>query len=327
LKISVSSPTRIDLAGGTLDLWPLYNFVGGSVTTNISIDIRTYVDLSPRTDAAIDVHLEDLDYQKTFSNLEQLLNCKDRELSLLQGHVQYWRPRTGFQVICRSESPVGGGLGGSSSLSISLIKAFAKWMEHLMTPMEQVTLASNIEAQVLHTPTGTQDYFPAIRGGLHLLNFDFNGPLEEILDIPLEPLQERMFLVYTGRPHNSGLNNWEVYKAAINKDPIVLKALYDIKVVADQVANACRIQNWSVLGDLFKQEFKARVQLSSGFNSPEIEQLRATVLEAGADALKICGAGGGGCVMIWSVPERKASLMDLCSKMGFQVFNVKPVAM
>lgn len=325
MKITTSSPTRIDFAGGTLDLWPLYNFVGGSITINISIDICTHVELTPRSDSNVEVHLEDLSYKKSFSHLQEVLRCQDGELDLLKGHLQYWEPSTGFQIVCRSESPVGGGLGGSSSLSISLIKAFSQWNKKSLSPMEQVTLASNVEARVLHTPTGTQDYFPAIRGGLHILSYGFDGPSEEILDVPIEPLASRLFLVYTGRPHKSGLNNWDVYKAAINKDPQVLKALFEIKDVADEVAEKCRKHDWNSLGALFQEEFKARVKLSQSFNSPEIEQLKAAVLESGADALKICGAGGGGCVMVWSSPAHKQALMQLCEKMGFQVFNVKPV--
>ncbi|MCD6302412.1 MAG: hypothetical protein J7M15_02675 [Anaerolineae bacterium] len=39
MKITVTVPTRIDLAGGTLDVYPLYLFEGGGLTLNAAIDI------------------------------------------------------------------------------------------------------------------------------------------------------------------------------------------------------------------------------------------------------------------------------------------------
>lgn len=315
----------MDLAGGTLDMWPLYSFVGGATTINLSIDIKTYVDLTPRDDGVFEFHLNDLDYHKSFEGFQSFMNCKDEQLGLVKGHVSWWKPRSGFTIKCRSESPVGGGLGGSSSLSVSLIKAFAQWNKRELSVLEQVTLASNIEAQVLNTPTGTQDYFPAIHGGLHLLHYTHEGPREEILDFPDGVFEGYMFLVYTGRPHHSGLNNWEVYKSAVAKDPLVIQALHEIRDVAEDVVEVCRQGGWSRLGTLFQREFESRVKLSPSFNSPEIDQLKKLVLQHGADAIKICGAGGGGCVMIWSQPDKKSELMRLCQGEGFKIFDVNSV--
>ncbi len=315
----------MDLAGGTLDMWPLYSFVGGAITTNLSIDIKTYVDLTPRDDGFFEFHLHDLDYHKSFESYQAFMQSKDEQLSLVKGHISWWQPSSGLTLECRSESPVGGGLGGSSSLSVSLIKAFAQWRNRELSVLDQVTLASNIEAQVLNTPTGTQDYFPAIHGGLHLLHYSHEGPVEEILEFPEGILEKNMFLVYTGRPHHSGLNNWEVYKSAVAREPLVIQALYEIKSVAEDVAKVCRQGEWDQLGELFQKEFESRVKLSLSFNSPEIDQLKKLVLQNGADAIKICGAGGGGCVMVWSQPIKKSDLMRLCKDKGFQVFDVKAV--
>lgn len=325
MKIEVKSPMRVDLAGGTLDLWPLHCFTGGSVTTNMSISLYTKVELIPREDDQLNIELIDLGYKKRFSSLDELLNSADKELSLVKGHLKYWRPVKGFHLCCSSDSPVGGGLGGSSSLSVSLIKAFAQWSETTLSVTEQVTLASNIEANVLHVPTGTQDYFPAIRGGLHLIEYGLAGPREILLDFAQSYFQERMFLVYTGRPHQSGLNNWEVYQAAVDKDPKTLTALLELNEVALEVAQVCRDGKWELLGDLFRKEFNARVKLCPAFNAPEIDQLKDLVMEAGADAIKICGAGGGGCVMIWSKANNKEELMELCRNNKFRVIDVQPV--
>lgn len=324
MKINSSSPTRVDFAGGTLDCWPLYNFVGGSVTTNLSINIKTYVELEELAGQEVQVFLSDLEYEKNFESISEFLDCTDKELILLKAHVDYWKPRKGFKITCRSESPVGGGLGGSSSLSVSLIKAFSQWSEKVLSTMEIVTLASNLEAGVLMAPTGTQDYFPAIVEGLHIIEYGPDGPREKIYKAPVELIAEKMFLVYTGRPHNSGMNNWQVIKKAIDGDKKTLQHLHELNDVAFSMAEACENQKWDVIGALFEQEFEARVALSPGFNSPEIEQLKSIITRQGADAIKICGAGGGGCVMIWCRPEKRLSLMEAVTRQGYQVLDATP---
>ena len=41
-----SAPTRIDLAGGTIDIWPLYLFHDGAQTVNAAISLRAHADNS-----------------------------------------------------------------------------------------------------------------------------------------------------------------------------------------------------------------------------------------------------------------------------------------
>ena len=317
----------MDLAGGTLDCWPLFLLLPRRrcQTVNLSIDINTNVELVPGKDSVVHVAISDYNYSKTFNNLDELLQCNDKALVLIKEHVAFWMPQTGFTLTTQSQSPVGGGLGGSSSLSISLLKAFSKWQERPLEINKLVYLAHNIEARVLQTPTGTQDYFPAAEPGLHIIDYSVEGPESEILKPDATYLQERMVLVYTGVPHHSGINNWQVIKESIARNQNTLSALEEVADIADQVAQVCRQGQWNELAPLFEREFQARVRLSAGFSSPEIEQLRGHVLQAGAKAVKICGAGGGGCVMIWTEPDRRSEVLQACQKNNFQVLDAKPV--
>ena len=319
------SPTRVDLAGGTLDCWPLYVFSSGAQTINLAISVFTRVELVAKDTPQVDVWIEDLKYKKVFKKAQDLLDCPDRELDLVRAQIRYWQPSQGFILHTRSESPVGGGLGGSSSLCISLIKAFSHLQQRQLSTLEQVTLAHNLEAEVLRKPTGTQDYFPAIEPGLNIIHYTADGPRLETLDCPVDYFASRMLLVYTGQPHHSGLNNWQVIKAVIDGHEPTLNALKEIKLIGDQMATVCRKQDWAQLPQLFREEFTARVKLSAGFSSTRIEKLEKISLEAGADAVKICGAGGGGCVLIWCQPERKGLVSQVCQKNGFQVLDAAPV--
>lgn len=325
MKIEKKSPTRVDISGGTLDCWPLYLLDGDCVTINLAISVSTYAKLEQRASSQIEVNIRDLHYQNTFSSFDEFLACTDKNMRLVQKHVEYWKPKHGFYLETFSESPVGGGLGGSSSLSITIIKAFAEWAKKSLDVYEAVNLAHNIEAQVLGKMTGTQDYFPALVPGLNAIHYTPAGPHIENVPTQAELWNEHLSLVYTGQPHQSGLNNWQVIKSSLDGDRGTLRALADIRAVSWDVYSAVKSQAWETLPGLFDREFEARVRLSSSFSSPEIDRLREVALKSGAHAVKICGAGGGGCVLVWSQPGRKQKVEAGCREAGFEVLAVKAV--
>ncbi|MBC7371938.1 MAG: galactokinase [Bdellovibrionaceae bacterium] len=327
MKIHIQSPTRVDLAGGTLDLWPLYLLVGGSASTvNVAIDIYTHAILENRNDDSIRLESKDLNLVKDYKNLAEALADTDPRMILLQTQLRYWKPQKGFSLTTKSDSPVGGGLGGSSSLTISLMKAFAQFTGHkFQNTHELVHIAHNIEAEILNTPTGTQDYYPAVSGGLNILKYDYNGIRQEVLQVENSPLAQHFLLVYTGKAHHSGLNNFEVMKGSIAKDPTTLKALKDIRDIAIATEQVVRAGEWRKLPALFRAEFEARVRLAPAFTSPEIEKLNQLSLQNGAEAVKICGAGGGGCVLVWTPENKKEGVESACQKAGFQVLATRPV--
>lgn len=323
--IAIQSPTRVDLAGGTLDCWPLHLFVGDCVTVNIAIDVFTGCELSRREDPSIHLLIQDLNYEKSFDNLQTLIASEDPELLLVQKILEYYKPTYGMSLKTYSRSPVGGGLGGSSSLCISIIKAFNQANGFKMSTAELVELAHNLEAKIIKSPTGTQDYVPAIEAGLNVISYRSDGIKIENLPVPLTEFQNKAILVYTGRSHHSGINNWQVIKSVIEGDGRTISALKEIAVISDEMAAACRKQEWRLLPDLFKREFASRIRLSEGFSSPEINKLSKIVVESGAEAVKICGAGGGGCILVWADRALHEGIKESCRKNGFQPIEIKPV--
>lgn len=324
-SIRIQSPTRVDLAGGTLDLWPLYMFVGGASTVNVAIDIWTEAEIIPLENKKIILESLDLQLKKDYKHLDEALADTDGRLALLQTQLRYWQPKEGFHLKTRSQSPVGGGLGGSSSLTISLIKAFQKFCQtkHL-TPVEMALLAHNLEAQQLRTPTGTQDYLPAITGGLNLIHYKADQIQHSFHKIDPE-LEKRFLLVYTGKTHHSGLNNFEVLTNAVAGKKETMEALWDLKEIALATEKACLAANWDELGGLFQKEYQARIRLAPAFSSPEIEKLSQLALRSGAEAVKICGAGGGGCVLVFCQEGQKGKVGEACKNEGFQVLPARPI--
>ena len=330
-QVKVTSPTRVDLAGGTLDLWPLYNFVGGASTINVAIDIWTSCEIIKLTTKEIRITSSDLNQTWSFNNTTELLASPIQALDFYQSILRHFSDSIaqlpfGFELITSSQSPIGGGLGGSSSLVISVLKALHQFFNlSLPDTNALVHLAHNIEAEMLQTPTGKQDYFPAVTGGISVIDFNAQGVKQTIQTVEGTPLKDHFLLVYTGRSHHSGLNNFEVFKSAVKGDPKVMDALKKIRDIANQLKQVMVDQRWSELPELFRQEYDARIQLTPAFTSPEIEKLHDIGLKAGATAVKICGAGGGGCVLVWVAPENRQRVIDACVAADFKCLPAKPV--
>ena len=330
--VEAVSPTRIDLAGGTLDLWPLYIFHKDCSTVNLAIDIHTYVNIEVRKDEKIILNSADTGLKQEYKNISEISGeVQERgnhDLHLLKVHIDFWKPKMGFELHTRSESPVGAGIAASSSLNISLCGAFSALTGKKLSTEETVTLAGNLEARVIQTPTGCQDYFPALFGGLNHIELTPLGPKRHSLEIDFAQFHKHFILVYTGRPHHSGLNNWQIFKDHIDGHDGTYNNFEKLNSVAKRMLAACRGRDhkpeWSSFGKLFDEEFQARVGLSKVFTSPEIERLREVGLSAGAEALKICGAGGGGCAFLWTPENKRMDVEKKCQQAGFQVLQAKP---
>ena len=329
-RIEASAPTRVDLAGGTLDIWPLYLFHEDPITLNVAIDIRTKAVIEPRKDSRIVLTSQDTLVEKSFIDYDDLMASPGLELSLLREHVKYWLKPTkkgkikGINLITNSDSPVGGGIAASSSLNIALCGVFSAYLKKKMQPETIIPLAANLEAKVLRAPTGTQDYYPAYYGGLNVIRFSAGGSRRELLKFDIKKFADRFTLVYTGKPHISGLNNWQIIKDHIDGNRHTFSCFETLRDVALDMYQLCRKGDWDHATGLYEREFAARVALSPVFSSAEIERLHGHALGWGAQAIKICGAGGGGCVFLWSDTKKRNRVEEECRRAGFRVLQARP---
>ena len=111
--IKSSAPTRIDLAGGTLDIWPLHLFFGNPPTLNAAIDLYATVEINPRKDKRIVLRSQDLKLESSFSSVNALPD--NHPLELLTRTVKFYAPKSGLEITTNCQAPQGSGIGGSSA--------------------------------------------------------------------------------------------------------------------------------------------------------------------------------------------------------------------
>src|SRR5262249_50804245 len=118
--IESSAPTRVDLAGGTIDIWPLYLFHAGATTVNFALSLRARVRIETRDDKRIILESRDRQtkVEGTLDRIDEL--AEDRQLELVSKMVHFFRPQTGLHLVTHSEAPAGAGISGSSALAIAL---------------------------------------------------------------------------------------------------------------------------------------------------------------------------------------------------------------
>ena len=302
-EILIQSPTRIDFAGGTLDCWPLNILLSPVTTINGAINIYTSCKLKRRRDKKIIIESKTTNEVYKFSSLKDLLKNQKPQFHFFKEIIKKTLPQYGFHLSAKSESPMGGGLGASSSLCVSVVKAFHALDGIKLEDHQLVELCSAIEARILNSPTGTQDYFPALKGGVNIIDYELGKPKIKKLSEKDLGISSKISLFFTGKSHFSGINNWEVIKKFVDGDKQIHKSLEKIKIVAEKTRKIFLTRQWEELPRLLKEEFSARKMLTEHFCSPEIEKLSKIAMKYGAEGFHICGAGGGGCVFIWDNPD------------------------
>ena len=308
MKIESSAPTRVDLAGGTIDIPPLYLFHEGAATVNFAVDLLARCRIETRADDKI--VLESIDRGVSLeSSLAQIHDlAHEPRLELLAKLVYFFKPETGFTMTTESEAPAGAGLAGSSTLNIACIGALNKLVGDRYAPEKFIQIAANVETRVIKVPAGFQDYYSAQYGGAAAIHFRADGIEREALTVDAEILEKRIVVLYTGEPRNSGTNNWEITKRHIDGDKETFDIFEGIRDTALALRAALLENDWTLVGEILKHAHPQRKRLSPNITTPHMDFLIEKALANGAIAPKVCGAGGGGCIAFFCEDGRKAAV-------------------
>jgi D-glycero-alpha-D-manno-heptose-7-phosphate kinase len=320
VHIVSSAPTRIDLAGGTLDIWPLYLFHPGAQTLNAAISLRAHCRIDPRTDHRIVIRSEDTGRSVEMDHWSEL---RDHDELRLLGSILHHFQADGLEVSTRSESPFGAGIAGSSALNIAVCGAMARWKGLDLADDALLQIAQNVEAQAIDVPTGVQDYRPALYGGVSAVELAVDGVRRVGLGIDARALERRIVLAYTGASRNSGINNWEMFKRHIEGDRPVQGHFARIRDIAVAMRRALEAEDWPEVGRQVAAEWENRKQLAPGVTTTTIDDLMAKARAAGAIGAKVCGAGGGGCLFCFAEPGDVEAVRHALSSGGATLLDCR----
>jgi D-glycero-alpha-D-manno-heptose-7-phosphate kinase len=312
---------RVDLAGGTLDIWPLGLLHPGACTVNVAIDLAATVVLR-RSGGDGDYLVRQGESVVRARSAEELSAHPE---GALVGVVAAALGLPPVEVELASDSPRGGGLGGSSALAIALIAAAEEELGLPRTQArEKARLARDLEARLMSLPTGMQDHYPALLGGALEIRQSPGGEQVRRLEVDLERLGDSLVVVYSGASHFSAGNNWQVVRRRLDGEAEVTELFRGIAGAAAELAPALETGDFPRAGELMSREWSFRRRLAEGISTPLLEDLIARALALGAWGGKACGAGGGGCLAFLCPPERKGAIAEGLEELGGKVLPARP---
>jgi D-glycero-alpha-D-manno-heptose-7-phosphate kinase len=320
VRIESSAPTRIDLAGGTIDIWPLYLFHDHAQTLNVAISLRAHATIDSRDDDLIAIRSVDTGREIEAAHWREL--ALDGDLSLLRWLLHFFKAK-GLTLTTRAESPAGAGIAGSSALNIAVCGAMSRWTGANLDAETLLRVAMNVEAQAIAVPTGVQDYRPALYGGVSAVELAVDGITRVPIDVDPRELERRIVLAYTGVPRNSGTNNWEVTKRHLDGHRNVFDCFERIRDTAVTMREALVREDWDEVGRQVAAEWENRKRLAPGVTTPGIDVLVAAARAAGAQGAKVCGAGGGGCIFFFGRPSDMPAVRDAVDSSGARVLDYR----
>jgi len=304
------APLRLGLAGGGTDVTPYVDIYGGQVL-NATISLATQVHLSPNPEPYVEFKALDFDQSARFPLSVDLPMEEPLILhrATYRRIVQDYCGGKPFPVTIHSFSdcPPGSGVGSSSTLVVALVAAFQEYLQLPLGEYDIARLAYQIERIDCGMSGGRQDQYAAAFGGVNFIEFAANdrvivNPLRVKQETVLQ-LESHLLLYFTGRSRVSAEIIDSQIAAAKSVDGSALEALHKIKAAASDMKEQLLKGNVNGILDLLGSSWQAKKLTAAAISNSHIEEIADAAMQAGAIALKISGAGGGGFMMIGVHPK------------------------
>ena len=309
----VKTPVRIAFGGGGTDVEPYSSDYGGCVI-NTTINIYFRCMLTKREDNLINIYSNDKFLPYKFDTLE-ILNPKAKISNLFEAIFYLMKPKSGMDIYVHGEPLKKAGLGASASLCTCLISGILKIEEKAIDIDDISEKAYYVEQNIIKNVGGRQDQYASVYGGFNRLEFlgDSNVKVEK-LNISKsfkQEIEENLILFYTGEPHISGNMVKEQVKLYIKNKETSKTFLDKLKEIAYQMRDSLLSENFEKFGKLLSEDLKYKTKFNPLLTTDYMKELNRLILNNGGIGGRVCGAGGGGC-MIWLVkPNLKIKLKNL----------------
>jgi D-glycero-alpha-D-manno-heptose-7-phosphate kinase len=315
--IITKTPFRITLGGGGTDLPSFYREHGGYVLA-VTIDKYMYLNVNtPILDDSIRVQ-----YNRT----EVVRHVDEIQHTLVREALHFFHIENGIEIVSMADIPAGTGLGSSSSYLVGLLNAMHTLTRTPVSTQELAEEACRIELDRLQKPIGKQDQYMAAYGALTALEIAKDGKVSvshpQLSMELVDALESNILLFYTGAARDAVAILREQDGATKSKDNVVVGSLREIKDIGIEIGNAIVKGDVRRFGELLDVHWQMKKRLSGAISSPEIDAWYELAKHNGAIGGKICGAGGGGFLMLYC-EEDKHRLRDAMRRAGLCELNFR----
>lgn len=307
--IITRTPLRVSFFGGGTDYPTWFREHGGAVLAT-TIDKYLYLHcryLPPFFDFRSRI---------VWSKIEQVQEPGEIAHPAIRGILEWLKISEGVEIHHHGDLPARTGLGSSSSFSVGLLHALHALRGELVSKRKLAEEAIHVEQQVLHEHVGVQDQIQSAFGGLNRIDIRTDGSFEVsplvVRADRLAGLQKHLLLLYTGLSrHASEIAAEQI--ATMGSKTAELKAMRQMVDEGEKIL----VGNGELrdFGRMLDESWKLKRALSSKIAPGFVNDIYDTARRAGADGGKLLGAGGGGFMLVFVQPERRAAVLKALHKL------------
>jgi len=315
--VRAAAPLRISFVGGGTDFPHYFRREGGAVLS-ATIDQYAWVTIQRRPDREIRIRSLDLGHQVGYHLDEGPVY--DGVMDLAKAAIERVGVEGGIEVDVSSDAPPGSGLGGSSALVTAIVGGLAALDERSYSREEVARLSTVIERDDLGVAGGWQDQYATAFGGFNLIEFASAGVTVTPVDLAPERLAElrgNLLLCYSGAVRtNLGLIDTQIRLFHEGREETI-QGMKQLHEMAFEMRDALEGGDLDALGRMLHEAYEAKKRMNPHIaEGTPIERLFEVAHDAGALGGKICGAGGGGYLLLYCRPERQQAVRAVLERLG-----------
>jgi D-glycero-alpha-D-manno-heptose-7-phosphate kinase len=308
--IVTRTPLRVSFAGGGTDLAEFYERDYGAVLS-AAIANYIYVTVKPHSP------LFNEPVRINYSHSEEVQRVDEIENDIARECLRFMEIEPPIYVSTVGDHPASTGLGSSSAFAVGLLNALHAYRGERVTAGQLAEEAAHIEIDCIGQPIGKQDQYAAAFGGVNFFRFNPGGvvtvePLSPEKGV-LQRLFDHMLMFWTGHQRDAGA----VLKEQRANTKGKLENLFRMRDQAHQLQTL--MGNGTVeptaVGRILDRGWRLKRELASTISTDQIDDWYDRAIEAGADGGKLCGAGGGGCILFVVPPARHAAVREALSEL------------
>jgi D-glycero-alpha-D-manno-heptose-7-phosphate kinase len=246
----------------------------------------------------------------TYSRLERTKSREEIIHPVVRAVLGHFRIDEPLDISIQADLPASSGLGSSSAFTVGLVNLVAALKKSSMTRLDLGRAAIHVEQQLVKENVGAQDQLHAAFGGMN--RFDFVDGRIRITPVQmsaacLDYLLASLVLVYTGRTRFASqvLANQMVATRERKIEGELSHLLSLVSQAADVLEGNDPEAMIKEFGAMMHDGWQTKRKLSPSVSSSEIDALYDAALRAGAIGGKLCGAGGGGFLLMVVPPHAR----------------------
>ena len=223
----------------------------------------------------------------------------------------------GIEIVHTGDIPAMSGIGSSSSFTVGLLNALYALKGEMVTKRKLAFDAIHVEQNLIGEHVGCQDQTAAAFGGFIKIEFGgadgiFVKPIT-IEEKKIQYLQKHLLFYFTGFSRFSSDIAKEHIKEISNKTR-------ELGIMREMVDEAVKIVNGrpeslNDFGRLLHESWQVKKSLTSLISNRKIDEIYGAAMCAGAIGGKICGAGGGGFILLFVPPEKHSKVKEALNKL------------